>query len=88
VADNVQFQSNIIATPSSDVSVATDDIGGVSYQRFKLAVGESGKYVGDVSARLAVPVSLDVGGAILKQLKIMNMHLSILTDMTIQERDI
>jgi hypothetical protein len=88
VSDNVQFQSNIVATPSSDVTVATDDIDGISYQRFKLAIGGDGKFIGDVSPQYPLHVATDVGDAILKQLKIMNMHLSILTDINIQERDI
>ena len=42
MADNVQFQAATLATPLSGVSVATDDVGGIQYQRVKLDVGGDG----------------------------------------------
>ena len=42
MADNVSFQSSTLATPASGVSVATDDVGGVQYQRVKLDIGADG----------------------------------------------
>lgn len=45
MADNVAFQSATLATPTAGVSVATDDVGGVQYQRVKLDVGGDGASV-------------------------------------------
>ena len=42
MADNVQFQAATLATPLSGVTVATDDVGGIQYQRVKLDVGGDG----------------------------------------------
>ncbi len=42
MADNVQFQAATLATPLSGVTVATDDVGGVHYQRVKLDIGGDG----------------------------------------------
>lgn len=45
MADNVQFQAATLATPASGVTVATDDVAGAQYQRFKLDVGGDGASV-------------------------------------------
>lgn len=45
---------NISVTPGSGISVATDDVGGVQYQRVKPAVGTDGVAV-DVSATNPMP---------------------------------
>ncbi len=42
MADNVQFQTAALATPASSTTVATDDVGGVQYQRVKLDIGADG----------------------------------------------
>lgn len=42
MADNVSFQSSTLATPAASTSVATDDVGGVHYQRVKLDFGADG----------------------------------------------
>lgn len=46
---------NLAYTPGSGASVATDEIGGVHYQRIKLATGEDGT-ANDVSADAPLPV--------------------------------
>lgn len=51
MADNVQLNSGT----GGDVAAA-DDIGGVKYQRVKLALGADGSFDGDVSASLPMPV--------------------------------
>lgn len=42
---------------SADDVIATDDIGGVKYQRMKLTIGEDGVDAGDVSDANPLPVS-------------------------------
>ena len=55
MADNVTFQTNRAATPPNNTVVATDDVGGVAYQRIKLVHGEDGSVDGDVSDVLPLP---------------------------------
>lgn len=52
MADNVGY------TPGTGATVAADDIGGVLYQRVKLAVGDDGSAT-DVSASNPIPVVVD-----------------------------
>lgn len=52
--------------------------------QMKLSVGEAG----DVDGRIILPVGTEVEVAILKELKIMNIHLSLLTDNIITKEDI
>jgi hypothetical protein len=47
---------NIPITPGTGTSVATDDVGGVQYQRMKLTLGADGVNDGDVSADNPMPV--------------------------------
>lgn len=53
---------NIAATVTA--SIATDDIGGVHFQRFKLAIGADGVNDGDVSAANPLPVEIASGGGL------------------------
>ncbi len=53
---------NIAATVTA--SIATDDIGGVHYQRMKLAIGADGVNDGDVSGANPMPVEIISGGAV------------------------
>lgn len=50
------MSDNVGYTPGSGEIVATDDIGGVQYQRVKLALGADGVYAGDVSGDNPMPV--------------------------------
>lgn len=52
---------NVPITAGSGTTIATDDIGGVNYQRVKLAVGEDGVAV-DASLTNPMPVQ-ETGGA-------------------------
>lgn len=47
---------NVGYTPGSGETVATDDIGGVQFQRVKLALGADGVNDGDVSSGNPMPV--------------------------------
>jgi len=71
--------------------VATDVVGGVHYPVYKLAYGQDGD-AALLSHSSKLPVSdsytVDVLGQILKQLKIMNMQLSLMTDTTLTREDI
>jgi hypothetical protein len=42
MADNVTFNANANTSPSDGTEVASDDVGGVQYQRVKLDQGEDG----------------------------------------------
>lgn len=57
MADNVSINTS---TPGVDAPVATDDIGGVQYQRIKLTLGADGINEGDVSSTNPIPVELSV----------------------------
>lgn len=48
---------NTPITPGTGTSIATDDIGGVQYQRMKLTLGNDGVSDGDVSSTNPMPVS-------------------------------
>jgi len=84
------------------VSVATDEIGGVHYPVYKLAYGADGA-VSLVDADNGVPVIINSQSDILaaqqnetvqaiksleKQMKIMNIHLSMMTDNEITKAEI
>ena len=51
---------------SADETIATDDIGGVKYQRMKLTLGGDGVNGGDVAADNPMPVSGPLTGAQLR----------------------
>lgn len=51
MGDNTQ-----LGAMSGGDTIATDDIGGVKYQRVKLTLGEDGQSEGDVSSALELPV--------------------------------
>jgi hypothetical protein len=51
VADNVNYQ------PAGSTPIASDDVGGVQYQRMKLTLGADGATDGDVSAANPMPVT-------------------------------
>lgn len=52
MADNVVVSSNI----GIGATVATDDVGGVQFQRIKIAMGGDGEFEGDVSSINPLPV--------------------------------
>ncbi len=88
MADNVSFQNKILATPPASTVVAADKIDDVAYQRMKLVIGKDGEAIGDVSTEIPLPVTMEAANQILTELRIMNMHLAIITDNTITEEDI
>jgi hypothetical protein len=47
---------NVSITPGAGAAVATDDVGGVHYQRVKIALGSDGVAEGDVSSANPMPV--------------------------------
>lgn len=61
MADNITFQTTV-ATPPSGVVVATDDVGGVQYQRVKLDIGGDGA-TSPVTTGNPMPIS-DDGGSV------------------------
>ncbi|MCP4569089.1 MAG: hypothetical protein GY841_16060 [FCB group bacterium] len=88
MSDNVTYQDDAPATPADGVVIAADNIDDVAYQRVKLTLGEDGVAMGDVSGRYPLTVSFGQADEIIKQLKIMNFQLSILTDNMISKEDI
>lgn len=62
MADNVTYQDTTLATPPSATVVATDDVGGVQYQRVKLDIGGDG-VASPVTTANPMPIS-DAGGSI------------------------
>lgn len=66
MADNVTFQSTTLATPASGTVAATDDVGGVHYQRVKVDLGGDGVSSPLVAGQLAdansLPVTLSTEG--------------------------
>ena len=58
MADNTLLNAPTVGGGST---IATEDIGGVQFQRVKLALGSSGQDLGDVSA--ANPMVVEMGGA-------------------------
>ena len=48
---------NLLYTPGTGASVATDDIAGIHFQRVKIVIGADGVNGGDVSASNTLPVS-------------------------------
>lgn len=57
MADNVDF------TPGSGASVATDDVGGIHYQRTKLALGLDGAHDADLTGTAAKGAYVDPRGS-------------------------
>lgn len=51
---------NVNVTPSGDTPIATDDIGGVQYQKVKITAGGDGVDEGTVSGSNPLPVTLSV----------------------------
>ena len=66
---------------------ASDDISGVKHQRIKVSVGEDGT-ANDLSQSLPMPASEETMAQVLKQLKIMNLHLSVMTDNHFNRNDV
>ena len=60
---------------------------GVHFPRFKLNTGKEGQEV-RTSPQLPLPASDDLMGEVLTQLKIMNAHLAVLSDVQINTADI
>jgi hypothetical protein len=52
MADNIQL-------PNSQIITASDDVGGIQFQRIKVALGADGQHDGDVSIDNPLPVKLD-----------------------------
>lgn len=66
MADNVVFQSSTPATPPPGTPVATDDVGGVQFQRVKLDVGADGAsspVVGSLPVAVAEPATATLSNA-------------------------
>ncbi len=61
---------NVPITAGSGTTIATDDIGGVNYQRVKLAVGEDGVAV---DASLTNPVPVQALGELIEAIEAMRM---------------
>ena len=57
MADDVTFQSNVLATPAVGIVVAADEIAGAVHQRMKITVGADGANDGDVSIATPLPVN-------------------------------
>ena len=70
MADNVGY------TPGSGAVVAADEIGGVLFQRVKLAVGEDGSAT---DASLTSPVPVQVIGELVEAVEAMRMAVQSLT---------
>lgn len=51
MADNMKYTESPAGT-----TIASDDVGGVQFQRVKIAVGADGRFDGDVSAAQGLPV--------------------------------
>jgi len=94
MTDNVKVLGS---TDAGAVNVATDDVDSVHYPVYKLAIGEDGKaaLVGDGTAHggpVYIPVENDATATlltgILKEMKIMNIHLSMMTDNEITKAEI
>ena len=66
---------NLAYTPGSGASVATDEIGGVHYQRIKLATGEEGE-ASDVSG--AAPLPIAAYGELIEAIEVMRMAIQSL----------
>jgi hypothetical protein len=88
LADNVTFQSSSYATAPNETVVATDKVDGVDYQRMKLVVGTDGEALFDVSNMNPLPVSLDIADRILKELKAINIQLSLITDTMVGQQEV
>ncbi len=93
MTDNVNVKPGEGATV---ISVATDDVSGVHYPIYKLAVGADGEAT-LVDEDNVIPIALnnanlieltDLNNRILKQLMIMNIHLSKLTDEVIESKEV
>lgn len=94
MSDNIKVKP---ASGTSALNVATDDIGGVHYPVYKLAIGADGSatLIGDEG----LPIQLDNNTIIqqeriigllddtVQQLKIMNLHLQSMTDEHITKDD-
>lgn len=65
---------NLAYTPGSGATVASDEIGGVHYQRIKNAYGADGVAT-DVSATNPMPVTIDVG-TLLQRIEILELLLN------------
>jgi hypothetical protein len=58
MADNVKFQDDNPATPHRDTIVASDEIGGVEFQRMKIVTGAEGVNGGDITPDNTLPGTL------------------------------
>jgi len=94
MSDNIKV---IGSTETNAVNVATDDIDDVHYPIYKLAIGADGtaKLVGDGTASggpVYVPAHDEIMttllNGILKEMRIMNIHLSMMTDNEISKAEI
>jgi len=94
MTDNVKI---LASTDLNAVNVATDDVDSVHYPVYKLAIGEDGKaaLVGDGTAHggpVYIPahdeITATLLNGILKEMKIMNIHLSMMTDNEITKAEL
>jgi hypothetical protein len=76
MADNVQV------TQGSGTAMATDDIGGVHYPRFKLTVGGDGS-ANDVSEQYPLPVSMAGGDGLATEATLASMASKVATEQTL-----
>lgn len=67
---------NIAITPGAGATVATDDIGGVQYQRVKTTFGADGTAT-DVDATHPMPVTVD-GGTLTNRIEMLELTLRAL----------
>jgi len=99
MSDNIPVNQG---TESNAVTVATDDIGGTHYPIYKMSYGADGSQT-PVDGTNPLPVSMIEQSAegyiqndaivsaldrVLKELKIMNIHLSMITDNEISKAEI
>ena len=68
---------NVGYTPGSGETIASDDVGGVQFQRMKLALGAGGIHEGDVATDRPLPVQ--VLGEAIEALEAMRYALQALT---------
>lgn len=85
---NPESTENVVAGDE----IATDDIGGVKHQRIKLIHGNDGVNDGDVSTSNPLPTTAtqtqNLLTQILLELRVMNFHLSTMTDNNVGQTEL
>ena len=88
MADNVIYQTEDAATPPDGTVIAADVVDGVAIQRVKITLGEDGENKGDLSPALSLNTLTEFENAILKELKMINLQLTFITDNFITKGDV